>query len=334
MVEGYQQAINDNLSALSDEHGFARSENAAGAESLAQWDPFRLIVNGQIDPDLGGMSADCSELRVRFDPRERILWCHMNQTGRPSFNPGILSEFDLLRRRLHTLFDNSELSTEQLPRYLVLGSQTKSIFSFGGDLRLIAQLRRDKDRARLRQYARACVDTLYPYIVGFNLPLVTITLVQGDALGGGFEAAVSGNIVVAEEGVKFGLPEILFNLFPGMGAYSVLARKIGPMQAERLIMSGHIYTARELHEMGVVDMLAEPGAGEQTIYNFAGTSARRFNAQFGIYKSRERVWQVSHDELCDIADIWVDAALGLTESDLGRIDRLAEGQDRKLRALR
>lgn len=332
MVDGYQQAINDNLTAASADASLAVPDRSAIAEGHVQWDPYRLIANGQVDPSLGGISADCSELHVRFDARERIFWCFMNQKGRPSFNPGILAEFDRVRRRLHMLFEDSELTDDQLPRYLVLGSLTRSVFSFGGELRLIAQLRRDKDRARLRQYARACVDTLYPYMVGFELPLVTITLVQGDALGGGFEAAVSGNIVVAEEGVKFGLPEILFNLFPGMGAYSVLARKIGPMQAERLILSGRIYSARELHEMGVVDMLAESGAGEQKIYDFVGANGRRFNAHFGIYKSRERVWQVSYDELCDIADVWVDAALRLTESDLGRIDRLAEGQDRRLRA--
>ena len=54
----------------------------------------------------------------------------------------------------------------------------------------------------------------------FNLPFTTISLVQGDALGGGFEAALCGDIIIAEKQARFGFPEVLFNLFPGMGAYN------------------------------------------------------------------------------------------------------------------
>ena len=50
---------------------------------------------------------------------------------------------------------------------------------------------------------------------------------QGECLGGGFEAALSSDVIVAEKSARFGFPEILFNLFPGMGAYSFLERKIG-----------------------------------------------------------------------------------------------------------
>ena len=70
------------------------------------------------------------------------------------------------------------------------------------------------------------------------MPLTTITLVQGDALGGGFEAAISSNVVIAEKSAKFGLPEVLFNLIPGMGAYSFLVRRTSPDLAEKIIMSG------------------------------------------------------------------------------------------------
>lgn len=51
-------------------------------------------------------------------------------------------------------------------------------------------------------------------------------MVQGDAFGGGLEFALSSNILVAEQGTRLGFPEILFNLFPGMGAYTFLYRKV------------------------------------------------------------------------------------------------------------
>ena len=53
---------------------------------------------------------------------------------------------------------------------------------------------------------------------------MTVALIQGDAIGGGFEAMLTNDVVIAERTAKFGLPEILFNLFPGMGAHSFLKR--------------------------------------------------------------------------------------------------------------
>ena len=85
---------------------------------------------------------------------------------------------------------------------------------------------------------------------------------QGDALGGGFEAALSASVIVAEESARMGFPEILFNLFPGMGAYSFLSRKIGRRAAEEMIVSGTIYGARQLFDLGVVDVLTPDGTGE------------------------------------------------------------------------
>ena len=67
--------------------------------------------------------------------------------------------------------------------------------------------------------------------------LITIGLAQGDALGGGFESLLSFDVLVAEKGAKFGFPEQLFGLFPGMGALTFMGRKLGFAKAEQLIRS-------------------------------------------------------------------------------------------------
>jgi DSF synthase len=59
---------------------------------------------------------------------------------------------------------------------------------------------------------------MYENIIHLDRDVTTIALVQGDALGGGFETALSSNVLIAERSAKLGFPEILFNLFPGMGA--------------------------------------------------------------------------------------------------------------------
>jgi DSF synthase len=47
--------------------------------------------------------------------------------------------------------------------------------------------------------------------------VITASLVQGRALGSGFECALASDVIVAETGARMGFPEVLFNLFPGMG---------------------------------------------------------------------------------------------------------------------
>ena len=75
--------------------------------------------------------------------------------------------------------------------------------------------------------------------------------------------------------VKFGLPEILFNLFPGMGAFSFLSRKIGLTRAQKMILGGRIYSATELHEMGLIDVLADDGRGEDAVRAYIAENRHR-----------------------------------------------------------
>jgi DSF synthase len=184
----------------------------------------------------------------------------------------------------------------------------------------------------MQAYAYACIEVIFGNTEAFRTPVITIALVQGDALGGGFECALSFDLIVAEKSAKMGLPEILFNLFPGMGAYSFLSRKIGIVAAEKMIMSGKIYTAKELHDLGVVDILAEDGEGEMIVREYIDRNSRKHNAHRAIYRARRRCNPVPYEELRDIVDIWVDAALELKEPDLRKMARLTTAQSRRVAA--
>ncbi|MCZ6859780.1 MAG: crotonase/enoyl-CoA hydratase family protein [Alphaproteobacteria bacterium] len=289
----------------------------------------RLIVNENDATSKPRLFEDAyEELELVFDPRERILWYYMRPKDRPSFTHTLLRDIRRLQLQVAETFEGAK-SLEDTPlRYLVATSALPQTFNLGGDLRLLGSLVRAKDRFGLEDYARACIDVLFGNMVALDLPLVTVSLVRGYALGGGFEAAMSSNVLIAEEQAKFGLPEVLFNLFPGMGAYSLLARRIGQVEAERMIVSGKTYSAGEMHEMGIVDVLAAEGEGERKLYEFVGQRSRRFNSHLAIYQARKRYAKVTHEELNDIAAIWVNAALNLSTTDLRRIDRLASSQDR------
>jgi DSF synthase len=273
------------------------------------------------------------ELDAVLDHGTKVFWQYMRPEGRPSFTFGLLRDMRAALDHVVRLFDDSA-DGEAPVRYTVMASRMPGIFNLGGDLRRFADLIRNKERATLRQYAHACIDVQYPRAVKMNLPIVSISLVQGDALGGGFEAALADDIIIAEKSAKFGLPECLFNLFPGMGALSFLTRKIGAPMAEKMVFSGRIYTASELHEMGVVDVLADDGMGEQAVYDFVDQTERSFASRRAVYASRQIINPISRDELIRITDMWVDAALTLAPGDVRKMERLASAQDRRLAAIR
>jgi DSF synthase len=269
-----------------------------------------------------------SEFDLHFDAEEKILWCHFDFSARPCFTAAVLEEAKRIQSLARTLA--TDASNGEAPvRYLVLGSRAAGVWNLGGDLALFAELIRHRDRDGLRRYAHACCEVGYANATLFGLPIITIALVQGEALGGGFEAALSSNVIVAERSARFGLPEILFNLFPGMGAFTFLSRRIAPGLAERMILSGEIYTAERLHALGVIDVLAADGDGVDAVYSYIGRGGRRHGAHVAVREARRIVQPIQLEEMIRIADLWVEAALRLDEADMRKMLRLATAQDRR-----
>jgi len=167
-------------------------------------------------------------------------------------------------------------------------------------------------------------------MLGLDLPIVTIGLVEGDALGGGFEALLSFNVVIAERGTSFGLPETLFGLFPGMGAHCFLSRRLGAARAEQMILSGQTYSAEDLYDLGLVHGLAAPGEGRRTVEEYIRQNRRRHTAHCAIYEASRAINPLPLAELEAVVELWADAAVRLTEGDLKRMRRLIAAQTRLL----
>ncbi len=277
-------------------------------------------------PDFSKSGQIYKQMSTRFDADYGAFWCYMDPKPRPCFNPDLLGEIWKFVSAIGPV-NRSDKGGGPI-RFTVLASRSPGVFSLGGDLALFIESARGKNRDALRRYARSCVEIVHSGVVGYGLPVTTISLVQGDAMGGGFEAALCNNVVVAERSARFGLPEVMFNLFPGMGAYSLLARRVGMVRAEKMILGGRLYDAVELHEMGVVDVLAEDGEGEKAVYEYMTQHLRRRNAYQSVLKARQRVHPITLEELMDIADLWVDAAMSLETKDIRLMERLVRAQDK------
>ncbi len=272
------------------------------------------------------------EIEVRYEEDRRILWQFMAPRERPSFTPGLIKGMTSL---LDLVCAACDASPQEPPvAHLVLASPTPGIFNLGGDLNVFLDAIGRGDRDRLRTYAHSCVRGQHRFATNLGLPLCTIALVQGDALGGGFEAALAQQVIIAERQAKFGLPEVLFNLFPGMGAYNFLSRRIHPGEAERMIISGRVYSADEMHALGVVDVVAETGQGIQAVSDFVSEYERTRRTRQAAFQARNIVNPIHLDELLKIADLWVDAALTLDPADLRKMRHLAMAQARRCARLR
>jgi DSF synthase len=268
-----------------------------------------------------------SQLNAYFDPGQRAMWSRWAPAPRPCFNPALLRD---IRAYYSSLAESGGIVSDGCENhrieYVVLASGMSGVFNLGGDLDLFRGLIDNQDRSGLLTYGRACVDVLYRNYIAHELPVTTISLVQGECLGGGFEAALSSDLIIAERSARFGFPEILFNLFPGMGAYSFLYRRIGEKQGEAILTSGRIYSAEEMCELGVIDQVVADGEGETGVAALIKQRARSRNGLYGIAAARRRVQRIDFAELTDIVEIWVDCALRLTSRDLKLMQRLVSRQ--------
>jgi DSF synthase len=258
-------------------------------------------------------------------------WMYMHSSAAPGYHP-CFSE-----RLLHELKRTQEnirrrLAADHGPssgiHHVVLASDAP-VFNLGGDLALFAQLIRSGNRGRMLEYARLCVEVAYNFSRLYEDRVHSIAVIQGEALGGGFEAALCCHTIIAEEGSGMGFPEVLFDLFPGMGAYTFLTRRVTPVQAERMMLDARIYPVEELLRMGVVDYVVPRGEGLMAAREMVRKNQRIGNALRSMNVVRQSCRPVSLEELLAVTSEWVDAAMRLGDRGLHTMERLIRAQAKR-----
>lgn len=269
------------------------------------------------------------QLETSFDSELGAYWALMSPRPRPCFNVQLLGDLYAYIGSIKANGGTLRIGNrEERVSYGILGSSMPGIFNLGGDLALFRLLIHTQDRDTLVDYGRRCVENLLEWHRNCDGLITSIALVQGDALGGGFEAALSASVLIAEESSRLGFPEILFNLFPGMGAFSFLSRKIGRRAAEEVITSGTIYSARQLYDMGVIDVLTPDGTGRAAVEGYIRKHSKSRSGRQGFERARNEIAPVTEQELIRVVEIWADTALKLQERDLKVMDRLIRAQAR------
>jgi DSF synthase len=271
-------------------------------------------------------AGEFSQLKAYYEEDRHTMWMMLRSEPRPCFNQALVSDIIRLARAAR----ESGLKFD----FWVTGSLVPEIFNVGGDLDFFVEAIRKGDRDRMMAYARSCIDGVWEIYNGFGTGAISIAMVEGTALGGGFEAALAHHYVLAQRGAKLGFPEIAFNLFPGMGGYSLVTRKSNMRVAETLISTGESQAAEWHAERELVDELFEPGDALMATRTFIDVTRPVLNGTRAMLRARQRVLPLSRAELMDITEDWVNSAFALGEKDIAFMERLVVLQNRRISKLK
>ncbi|MFI8994725.1 enoyl-CoA hydratase/isomerase family protein [Streptomyces sp. NPDC053542] len=176
------------------------------------------------------------------------------------------------------------LAADRSVRTTVLTSTHDRAFCVGADLKERNSFT-DADLMRQRPYTRAA------YTGVLELPMPTIAAVHGFALGGGFELALSCDLIVADATAVVGLPEVSVGVIPGGGGTQLLPRRVGAARAAELVFTARRVEAAEAAELGLVDQLVGAGEDRTQALELAARIAR--NSPVGL-RAAKRAMRLGH----------------------------------------
>ncbi len=261
-------------------------------------------------------------IRLEWNSEFSMLRLRMNVRPIQCYSLAVMAE-------LQRAFDDIA-ANPGLVRHYVMTSDVPGVFNFGGDLALFVLLVRARDRESLELYGRRCIDLVWWMEQAATRGIHTTVLAEGDTLGGGLESVLPFQRIIFERSAQAGFPEVLFNLFPGMGAWNFTIRRAGFTVANEMVLSGKLYSAEELQRRGLVDMVVEDGTGDAAIMDAVRAVDPRLRGTLAALRARGQALPITYESLLAIVDQWAETALRLTDRDMRLMERLARAQIRKV----
>jgi len=174
-----------------------------------------------------------------------------------AFNPALVTAFQ-------TALDAVERAPDV--QLLIIDSDERA-FCAGADLSLIQDFFAEPDGARRMVDYVTTLHTLFDRIE--SLPIVTLAVMRGTALGGGLELALACDLRLAASDAQLGLPEARVGMIPGAGGTQRLTRLCGPGVAARLILAAEVVAGDEAQRLGLVQWSAPAAAIDASVRDIA-----------------------------------------------------------------
>ena len=212
---------------------------------------------------------------------------------------------------------------------MILMSHVDGIFNMGGDLGLMAAAARAGDDAKLVEYGILTASLVHRTWNGLGCGVTTIAAVDGDAFGGGCEAALSANIVVATPKSRFAFPEVRFGLYPAMGATSLVGRRTSPAIATDWITKGDILSANRARSLGLVDRIVANDP-ERRLLRFLRNRPSSRDTLREVARLRRLHADYSFDEAKQIVLQWAASVAAAPPRTLTHIERIVRAQKARM----
>lgn len=267
---------------------------------------------------------DLSFLDVSECRESSYLWLSFKESAPSHFSIPLINELSTIQKDI----SNRHVCGDKFPQFQVLSSDIPGVFSLGGDLEYFLKLIRTQDRDGLEEYSRKTIDLIWSMATGHRHNLFTISVVNGRCLGGGFETALASDLIIASKNSHFAFPEISFNMFPGMGALSLLRRRVSKSQAKKIVMSGSTYTAQEMFDMGIVDIICDEDQLYSEVYSYMDSYKNKINGLNALKHAYDIDEDLSYEKLMKIGQVWVDSAFNLSNRDVRIMELYVKSQSK------
>lgn len=256
-------------------------------------------------------------IQIKVDGYRQVLWIKIGSESEVHYSYETVCDYS------DCIGDIASLITKEQIKFVIMISANSHVWNMGGDLELFESCIRNKnDISLIRDYAYKCINVLDCINKAFlNDNVVVVSALQGNAFGGGFECALAGNYIIAEEQVKFRFPEVMFGTFPGMGAYCFLTRRIGFSRANQMIRSGTKWDSAFMLDTGIVDVVCERGSAIKTTLEMIDNGEIKLPNQF-----ERNTCQVPKAELLAIVNMWLDEILSLDSGNIDAMKRIISVQ--------
>jgi len=145
---------------------------------------------------------------------------------------------------------------------LIIHSTVRGGFSAGADLRELYNGLMDVPQKEQEPRLRAFIDRIHSVMNRLDmLPLTTIGVVHGICFGGGFELALTCDILIAEKNARFAFPELRLGIVPGFGGIPRLRRDVSNAVVRDLLLTGRSINAKKAVSCGLVSQMVPVGGG-------------------------------------------------------------------------
>lgn len=183
---------------------------------------------------------------------------------------------------------------------LIIYSTTKAGFSAGADLRELYDGVRRVGKADAEQPVREFLERIHRVMNTLDAcPLTTIAAVHGVVFGGGFELALTCDLIIADKMARFAFPELRLGLIPGWGGIPRLKRDLGNAVVRDLLLTGRSFNALKLQQVGLVSQVVGEGEALKVARITAGQMGK-FDRRTAI-AAKQFIKPIPYEELkCEI----------------------------------